>query len=151
NEHDEDEASVTEVFEVLLNLAAYGENDGVKDGEDDEGRESVCVTAAEDDVDIHEPVAQDGVGNGEWDQRERDHRVVHIRAERDVQDERDRVEQRERREAEEDAVAQPFELLADDGVFGSPVAVLEDDGARNVAEAEECHPDAVEEIAHIEE
>ena len=51
-----------------------GENQAIEDAQDQQSRERVDVTLLKDDVHIHQPVAQDGVGPGDGDQHQKQNR-----------------------------------------------------------------------------
>ena len=58
-----------DVFEILLHHAADAEDNCVKRGEHAQRRQRVGVAAPENDIDVHQPVTHDGVGDRERNQR----------------------------------------------------------------------------------
>ena len=98
---------------------AHRENQAVENPQHGQRRQRIDVAFLENDVDVHQPVAQNRVGPGERNQRQRQHRQVHGVIGRHAHHVRDRVDQRERQNAEQRAVAQPGQLAAHDGVVGA--------------------------------
>jgi len=151
HQHHRDQAGVAHILEVLLHQAAEREHDAVERRQHANRRQRVRIPAPEENIDVHQPVARDGIGQGQRDERQRKDRKPHIlvgqhpqRIGRDVQD-------RKRQDAAEGPVAQPLQLLAHDGVFGFAVCQAQHQSAQQVGKHQQRLPDAVEHPAQFQQ
>ena len=88
-------------------------------------RQRVGHAALEDDVHVHQPVADDGVAEGQGQEHQREGRDRHQPAGQSAGQERDDVEQGERGDRQDGAARHPLQLLAQDGSMRPPVGVPE--------------------------
>ena len=149
DQHDRDQPGIAQVFEVLLHLVAQREDNSVKRSQNADGGQGVGVAAAEDDIHVHQPVPHDGIGQGERDQGQRKdgHLLVGVGdlPGRIGQD----IEHGKRQDAAKRAVAQPLELLPDDGILGLAVLRVQGERAHQVWQHREHQPHAVEHPAQL--
>jgi hypothetical protein len=97
----------------------------------------------ENDIDVHEPVAQDRIGPGNGHQDQRQHRELHEAVGHDPQHVRDDVNDRKRQNAENSPIAQPLQLSADDRILGSAELECEVPSAQQICRTEEREPEPV--------
>ena len=140
DEHHHNQLRTGNILNALLDQVADGKDNAVEGCEDDEGGQRVGVAPAEDNVHIHQPVAQNGPRDGEGDEGQRDDRVVQQRAELEVQDVRNGIQQPERCKAEDHAVPQPLQLLANHSVLGLAITLLQHETADGPGQCEQAHP-----------
>ena len=131
--------------------AAHREDQAVEDAEHGERGQRVDVALLEDDVHVHQPVAQDGVAPGERHQDQCQHRHAHHRARDHPQQIGADIKDGERQHAQHHAVAQPLELVAQRGVVGAAVLQGEHAGAQQVDRCQVGQPGLVEQPAHLEQ
>src|SRR5208282_6070203 len=81
------------------------------DRNDAGGGERISEAALEDDVHVHQAVADDGVAEAQRNQRERIDGNVHPRLGNDAEDVRQEIEEQERQDACERAARDPLQLL----------------------------------------
>ena len=105
----------------------------------------------EDDVDVHEAVAQDGVGPGEGDEGEGKDGHFLVVAGDGAHEIGDDVDEGEGEDADKGAVAEVLDLAADDGVVGFAELEGEDGGAGDVAGAEVEKPNAIQQPADFDQ
>ncbi len=129
NEHHDHQTRVAHILEADSHHLAHSQYDRVKRGQHAQRRQRIGIAAAEDRVHIHQPVAHNRVRDGQRNQRQRQHRIIQIRAERHAQNIRRRIQNHERRKTEQHSVAQPLQLLPDDRVFRLHIPGLQDDSA----------------------
>ena len=151
DEHHGDQADIAEVLEILLHQAGEREYDAVKRREHADGGQRIGIAAPEDDVHVHQPVTHNGVGQGERNQRQREHRHLQVGVGNRAHGVGQHVEQGERQDSAEGAVAQPLELLAHDGVLGLAVFHAQRKPSGDVGDGPEHHPDAVQHPAQLEQ
>ena len=149
HQHDNDQAGVAHVLEILLHQAAQREDDAVERGQHAQRGERVCVAAPEDDIDIHQPVAHDGVGEGQRDQHQRQYRHLHVGIGQGAHRVGSDIENRERQDPAEDAIAQPLKLLAHDRIVGLAILRAQHQAAREIDAGEKGRPEAVHEPAYL--
>ncbi len=124
---------------------AYGFRQALVDHEGDEGDDAevaagdeaggqrVGHAALEDQVGVHQPVADDGPTEGERQKNERQAGQIGEQAGRiEVKEERDGVKQRERQHREQSAAGEPLQLLAEQGRVGAAVTAQEEQCGENV-------------------
>ncbi len=104
-QHDGHGDHVAHVLEVLFDQAAEGEDEGVESGHNAKGGERIRVAPAEDDIDVHQAVAHDGVGQGERNQHDAEHAHLHIGIGHRAHHVRQNIEEGEGQDAIEGAVA----------------------------------------------
>ena len=78
DQHHDQRRGVTQVVEVDVGQAAEREHDQVEAGQHADGGQRVRVAAAEEDVHVHQPVANDGVGQAQRQQHHREHRQPQV-------------------------------------------------------------------------
>ncbi len=97
------------------------------------GGEGVGHAALEDEVGIHEPVADDGPGKGEWQEDEAEADDLGDReGDRQVEQVGNRVQHREGQHGQQGSAGQPFQLLAFQHLAGAAIAEPEDHGRYDV-------------------
>ena len=149
-QHDDQRRHVAGRGEFLGDQCAQRENNSVEAGQDAQGGQRVGIPPAEEDVDVHQPVAHDGIGQSERNQHHRQHRQRLIIAGNCPKCVRQRVEHGERRYPADGAVAQPFELLPHDGIFGFAVFDVQSVGAQQVQDCREHGPGPVQQPAQVD-
>ena len=90
----------------------------VKDAQHHQRGQRVNVALLEDDIDIHQPVAQDRVGPGHRDQNQREHGHLLVMAGQSADHIRHSVNQGERHDPEQRSVAQILQLPPDQRIVG---------------------------------
>ncbi len=121
HQHHRDQAGVAHILEILLHQAAEREDDAVECRQHAHRGQRVGVSAPEEDIDIHQPVARDGVRQRQRDEPQRQYRKPHVLVGQHPQRIGRHVQDGEGQDSAEGAVAQPFQLLPHDGVFGFAV------------------------------
>ena len=92
------------------------------------GCDGVGHAALEDQVHIHQPIAEDGVAEGQRQKHQRQHRNLHPQAGHAAGKIRDDVEQRERRNRQNRSARHPLHLLPQDRRLGMTIAVPQGEG-----------------------
>ena len=101
--------------------------------EDEAGGEGVGHAALEDEVSVHEPVADDGPTEGERQEDQRQAGQVGEQAGRvEVKQEGDSVKEGEGQNGEQCSTCNPLQLLAEEGGICLPVAAQEKQRGQNV-------------------
>jgi len=124
--------------------AAEAEEKAVENSENSECGHGVDIALLEDDIDVHEAVAEDRVSPGDGDEREAEDREFHDGVGSNAQGEGNDVKQGKGEDAEDGTVAEPLHLLTEDRVFHAPVFVGEDGSTEEIVEAQEGEADTVE-------
>jgi len=78
DQHDGDDADIAEVLEILLHQAGEREDDAVKRRQHADGGQRIGIAAPEDDIHVHQPVTHNGIGQGERNQGQREHRHLEV-------------------------------------------------------------------------
>jgi len=131
--------------------ASHPENQPVEHGQHANGSQRVDIALLEDDVYVHQPVAHDGIRPGDRDQREREHRRVHVRIGDSAHETvGNRVEDRERRGPQDRPHAQPFDLLPDDRILHTPVRAVEHPASEQIGGGQEHHRDAIQKPVQLD-
>ena len=86
-------------------------------------RRRIRQAALEDDVHVHQPVADDGVAETKRDQHQRNRGKVHPRPRHDAQEIRHHVQKQERKNPGERSAGDPFQLLPQDARRRAAIAV----------------------------
>jgi len=113
--------------------------------------QQIDVALLEDDVDVHQPVAQDRVGPGERDEAEKQHAQPHRLRRRHAGCKRQGVGKGEGHDAGESAVAEPLQLLAHDRVGGLAEAQMQRQPPCQIAGRKQRHPQAVNQPVQLDE
>ena len=109
------------------------------------GRERVGDATFEDEIDVHQAVADDGPAEGEGKNDQREAGELGLEAgDVPVGQVGDGVKQREGGDGEQCAASKPLELLAFQGRLGGAIAEAEDDGRDDVVERQIADGDLVE-------
>ena len=93
------------------------------DGHHAAARGRVGQAALEDDVHVHQPVANDGVAETQRDQHQRNRGKIHPRPRHDAQEIRHDVQKQERQNAGKRSAGDPLQLLPQDSRRRAAVAV----------------------------
>lgn len=134
-----------EIGESGVDHLAGQRNDAKVNSDERCGSEGVGNAAFEDEVDVHEPVADDrpAKGKGKNDERETGG-LRYLAVDRPVCQVGDDVEQGERSDGDEGAAREPLELLALQSRLGPTIAEAEDDGGDDVVEGKVSECDLIE-------
>ncbi len=132
-----------------MHQAGEREYEAIERGKHAQRRQCVGIGAAEQNIDIHQAVAHDGIRQTERHQDKRKDREFQVVVGNGPQREWHGIEQRERENAAAHAVAQPLELLADHGVLGLAITDGERDPAGEVRRNYRNQPDPVEHPTHF--
>ncbi len=103
---------------VLMEQLRGGTDGGKVNRGDGSGGNGVGHAALEDQVHVHQPVAHNGVAEGERQKDQREHADLHRRRRSLPGEERNHVEDRERNDRQEGAPRDPFHLLTQDRECG---------------------------------
>ena len=95
------------------------------------GSDGVGHAALEDQVHVHQAVAEDGVAEGQRQEDQRQHGNLHPQPGHRAEQVGDDVEERERRDRQNRAARHPLHLLPQDRRFGMAVAVPQREGGRD--------------------
>ena len=106
--------------------------------------DGVGHAALEDQVHVHQAVAEDGVAEGQRQEHQRQHGNLHRQRRRAPGQVGDDVEDRERRDRENRAARDPLHLLAQDRRLGVAIAVPQDVRRHHEVSGEIHHLHAVE-------
>ncbi len=134
-----------------LARAAHREQQPVEDPHHGQRRQRVYRAFLEDDVDVHQPVAQNRVSPRQRDEHERQHRPIHGGRRRYADRVGQGIDHGERQHADQRAVAQPGQLPPYDRVACPPHLVSQHDTTRQVSRAQETEPHPVQQPAHLDQ
>ena len=119
--------------QALVDHQGDERNDAEIASQDEGGGQRVGHAAFEDQVGVHQPVADDGPTEGERQKDQRQAGQIGEQAGRvEVKEERDGVKQREGQHREQSAAGEPLQLLAKHGRVGAPVTAQEEQGDQHV-------------------
>src|SRR5580704_5725451 len=121
-------------------------DDGEVDSDDGRSSESIREAALEDDVYVHQAVADDGVAEAKRNQREREDADFHPRRGHTAEEERHDVEKQEWSDAGEGAAGDPLQLLAKDAARSAEVTRKENTSGEQEVGAEVCQFHLIEPV-----
>ncbi len=117
------------------------------DGHHASGRKCVSQAALEDDVHVHQAIADDGVTKAQRNQCERVGGRLHPRRRHPTENVRDDVEQHEGQSSRESAAGDPFQLLAENTAGRAPVTQQKNSRRYQEIDSQSCQLHFVEPVA----
>ncbi len=152
HQHNADHRAHRQILERNIDHDRQREDDAVESGQHADGGQRVGVAAAEEDFHVHQPVAHHRIGQGQRDQHHGEHHQLQVLARQASETGiRQHVEDGAGEESADGAIAQPLQLLADEGIVGAAALNREDDGAQSIRGEGKDAVDAVEPPADFDQ
>src|ERR1700688_578795 len=146
---DSDHAACRSAGLRVEDLGNQGDEREVHGGNGGGGR-GVGQTALEDDVDVHQAVANDGVAEAQGNEHQAEHGKLHPGVLRRVQHKGDDVEEREGQTARQRSAGEPLQLLAKHAGRSFAKALVEHESGGHKEESQVAQFDFVQEQARAQ-